>query len=683
MLKLNPKIQRIPFAGTPKQPILDSKGNPTSFQRKVVVVSKTPVEEKTRLPHEFNPPKRWSDQQDQKNFQSPFFINKLTPLNKVDATTRKWIRNASDERAAQEGYRFNERKGQFTVNWVEKNCVLYEGERGGYNIDVDDWQYEYFMQVFGWQVWSVKYGQWIRRFRTVSVWIPKKNAKSPTLAATGLYLLIGDGERGQKCYSVARDGGQALIAHQHAMEMVWASPILDRECKINATTGTIVHKPTRSQYKVVKGENKKSTEGFNGSLLVDETHVVDQELIDRIKRAGISRKEPLHIEASTAGDSIDGYGSNRYAYGQLVAKAIDANGEGHFNPRHYFLDFSVDQTIGLEKLSDPKIVVSIARRCNPTLGRIVEEEELMADWLESSQSVTGLRKFAMYRLNLWTAAGANWIEMQDWLDCGKQYTLKQLQQFPCLGGLDLSKTRDMTAFTLMFAVPHKKLGILPHTWTWLWWPEKTAAQYKAKINIHEMAINGKYPKEPYITLFKGKAINYKLLADHLDWVKDTFDLRGVGYDPYNSDELMRTLYSDYGWNEEMMVPIKQNHQWMGPPTKELERIILRKELRHNQNRILNWQFGHAVTESDKRSNYIVAKPEPNDYRKVDGIISLILSLCMFQNDESIRTAYSEAESILLYAAKSRDAYGPQDSHKREEAYREAIKQIAEILQTRG
>src|SRR3990167_10032306 len=211
-------------------------------------VDSSPQEEPCHISY----PQRWSNLYESKQ---SFFINKLTPWKGVPSETRRWIRNASDERAAQEGMRVSEERGQYVVNWVQNHCVLYEGSRAGEYIDIDDWQYEFFMQLFGWLVQNEELAErrkldtcWIRRFTQASIWIAKKNAKSPTLAATGLYTLCGDGEKGNKCYSVARDGNQALISHTHAMMMVEYSPELSSVCTIKKTNYSITHNPTNSVY---------------------------------------------------------------------------------------------------------------------------------------------------------------------------------------------------------------------------------------------------------------------------------------------------------------------------------------------------------------------------------------------------------------------------------------------------
>lgn len=602
-----------------------------------IVTTADPPPRETDAPSQA--PERWLAARDQGVYQPPFYIAKSKLLSSVDPLTRRWIRNASDERAASEGYRFSEKKGQFVVDWIQRYCVLYEGEERwvGKPMEVEDWQYEYFMQFFGWQQYSEEYGRWIRRFTVGSVWIPKKNGKSPTLAATGLYMLGGDGEHGQKCYSVARDGKQAMIAHQHAIEMVKASEPLSEVCKINASTGTITFVPTRSRYFVVSGENKKSTEGFNGSLFVDETHVVDQQLMDRLKRAGISRSEPVHIEMSTAGDSVDGYGFNRYEYAMSVAKC---ERDQDYNPNLYFLDFSVPQDTPIEKLRNEEYVIRIGKLCNPTLGRVLTHRGFKQDWLESIQSLTELRKFAMYRLNLWTTAGANWIELEDWKACRRSYQLKQLREFPCVGGLDLSKTRDLTSLTLMWAVPCPVFGVRPYTWTWQWIPEETAKRYATKVDFHRWT--------DHLLIVPGKTIDYELVAQRLNWVVEHFDCHGIAYDSYYSKRLMDILYQQHGWTEEMMTPIRQNMPTLAPATAELERLILRQEIVHNGNPVMSWQFGHCRVKEDGMGNKMPMKPTKDDYRKIDGIASLVNATALYYNDETIQAG--RTDSILLYPA---------------------------------
>src|SRR5215831_7504542 len=224
----------------------------------------------------------------------------------MDRATKKWIRNASDEKAAQSGCRFDESRGRFVVEWIERYCRLYEGEWAGQAMKLTDWQLDCTLRLFGWVRQSKKWKRLVRRFRAASIWVAKKNKKSPTLAAWGLYLLCGDGEPGQKIFLGAKDGRQARdIAGKHAVEMMLASQDLREECRLNRTTMQITHLPTKSLMIPLASSNarhQQSKEGLNGSVLIDECHVVDRDFVRRISRAGISRSEPLQLEVSTAGN---------------------------------------------------------------------------------------------------------------------------------------------------------------------------------------------------------------------------------------------------------------------------------------------------------------------------------------------------------------------------------------------
>lgn len=618
-------------------------------------------------------PKRWHRLYDE---VVNFYIAKMTPTCCLPKSTIRWCRNSSDERAAQEGMRFNEDQGQWVIDWTQRHCILYEGSAANTPLICDDWQFEYYMQLFGWQRFSQEiserrgYEAWVRRFTEAGIWIAKKNAKSPTLAATGLFMFVGEGEQGQHCYSVAKDGGQALISHTHVMEMVRNSPNFSDPkspmfCKIKMTDYSIHHRASKSTYTIVHASNTrtaKAREGLNGSKFVDEVHVVDREQMDRVKRSGISREEPLSVEMSTAGNTPDGYGYERYEYGQKVS---NPQRDEDYNPRFLFIDFSINQKATLSQLRDEGFVRSIAPICNPTLGRILYQDEFMADWKDSLPSDTELRKFAMYRLNLWLKDSASWVELTDWLNCAisplqeeiknnegeeRQYTLEDLKDYPCVAGLDMSIRKDMASLCLIFCVPDDHLGVRPYTWHWHWLPKETARAYSGKIDFACEDF------KEFINLIPERTITYERVALKLEWIRANFDLRWLGYDIFNAVPVMRMLIAEYGWDENIVLKVPQTMRVMGPITKEVESWIVTHTVHHANNLLLNWQFQHVALDNDKHGNYHVVKPESNDYRKVDGIVSMLIAAVALTADFNLWTR--DAGGILLYDRKEVDRDNP-------------------------
>jgi phage terminase large subunit-like protein len=196
----------------------------------------------------------------------------------------------------------------------ERAMIYAERFAGG---DPVDWQYECTMRCFGWVHHSDRWKREVRRFRKSLIGVAKKNKKTPTEASWGLYLLAGDGEQGQKVFLGAKDGTQAAIAADHAIAMVEASDELSAECKVNKNLRRITYGPTKSWMQPLSSSDsasQKAKEGLNGSMLVDEIHVVDEGFMQRTKRMGISRSEPLIAQFSTAGMNPEGYGKGQWDY---------------------------------------------------------------------------------------------------------------------------------------------------------------------------------------------------------------------------------------------------------------------------------------------------------------------------------------------------------------------------------
>ena len=261
-------------------------------------------------------------------------------LSAVDRLTRRWIRCRADEVAYERGARFNLEAASFMIWWVERHCRLYEGKEGPlvmmsvadqpewevppvfdwsyeafrklYERRCDwhlnmfqadehlDWQYEAHMRIYGWQIFSEFHGRNIRRFRDVSIFISKKNKKSPTMAANAMYLTLGDGEQGAKTFLLSKTGKQVREnACRHVYEMFKRSPLIHGESKFNLNEMRLYHETTSSILQPLSSDTKRakeSNEGINGNTLVDEVHVVDQDTVNIVDRAGISRQEPLHME---------------------------------------------------------------------------------------------------------------------------------------------------------------------------------------------------------------------------------------------------------------------------------------------------------------------------------------------------------------------------------------------------
>lgn len=551
---------------------------------------------------------------------------------RIDRETKNWIRNASDERAAANGCRFDPERGQFVVDWCAKYLRLYEGEHAGEPFTMTDWQLEATMRLFGWIKYSERWSRHVRRFKRAGIWVPKKNKKSPTLAAWGLYLLCADGEMGQKVFFGAKDGSQAREnCGRHCVEMVSASEELLEECSINKSLMRITHEPTRSILQPISsGDSKtqKSKEGINGCVLIDETHVVDRSFMARVSRAGISRSEPLQIEVSTAGDDPESYGKTQYDWGKRVE-----SGE-QLDEQFFFLCYEAPQDLtDMDLAADPEKFGVLA---NPSWNHTVDPLEFREDYTRSTASLSDLSEFKMYRLNVWLTASNPAIRIEDWIACEEKFDERELIGKECYGGLDLSLKWDTTALVLWF--PWGKVDGV-ETYRMLskfWLPEETANRQRQKIRWHDWAAKG------HITLTDGDITDFPLVHAEIVKAAKTYKLVELAYDERFAEAFCQRLQDE----ERIPVsPFTQSAPNFNEPCETFESLIIDGRLRHSGNRVMDWQISQLTFKQGGLK--MPMKPKNNPLARIDGPVAAIMGLDSAILDGGSVSIYSTPGSLAL------------------------------------
>lgn len=521
----------------------------------------------------------------------------------TDKITKKWIQNAADEKAVADGCRIDEERGMHVIEFIQEHLRLYEGEYAGQPVHIMDWQYDLLMRLFGWVRFSEDWGREIRRFRVCSLWIPKKNGKSPTAAMVGLYLMAADGEQGQKVFSAAKDGKQAHIVHTHARMMVQQSPVLNNLCSVNRGTGVILYHPTNSTYQTLSGDNISGQEGLNGSVIIDETHVVDSRLAAVLEYMGASRAEPIRFEVSTAGNNPNGYGKRQWDYGEAVN-----NGEITDN-EFLYISYSAPQKANDSKCGKPEVW----EKANPSWGHTIKSEEFATSYQRARRSVSDFNTWKMYRLNVWSSSTNQWLRASDWKTCGVNYTLDDLEGEDCYIGLDLSKTRDMTAAVACFPQDDGTFRF----WPWFWLPEDTAER-----NNH-IAPYIQWNKDGHLDLTPGNVIDYSRVEATIVDISQRFNVLELAFDPMYAEELTQRVEDKTGVPR---VAFRQTIMHFAGPTAEFERLVISGGLQHPKNPILSWQAGHVEVKTDMNQNKRPVKPKSENHRKIDGVVAAIMAL---------------------------------------------------------
>lgn len=565
------------------------------------------------------------------------------PRHKTDAGTRgetlDWVRTPADERAIASGMRFDAERSAFACDWIESYCRLYEGDKAGQPMILLPYWREFASQLFGWVRWSEEWGGWVRRFVHAAAWLPKKQGKSPTCAAINLHLLAGDGEPGQKIYQAAKNGDQAKIAQRHAVEMVKQSPDLFADCKINNATLSITHLPTNSVLMILTGDDSrgaKAKEGLNGSVSFDEMHVVDREMFERVSRAGISRREPLVLSYSTAGDDPSSVGFERCQYGRQV------NAGTRDDPTFFHVEYAAP-----EGVTDAEIdahLDELGRTANPGWGALIKPTEFRADWQRSKGKPREVSRFKQYRLNVWVGSTNQWLDLAGWELGGDRYALADLAGRDCYAALDLSRTRDMTAAVLAFPWPEDGPEAV-RLWPMFWLPRETALDRSHLFPFISWAQAG------HVTLTDGAVVDYSVVkADIREAINDnSLNVLNLFYDPHYANEITQQLREGEGPVAGAVAErtaFNQSLMYFTGPAKEFERRVSAGLIRHPNNQVLNWQVGHCEVWSDRNQNIRPVKPHPNSGKAVDGVVCAVMTFAGLCGPAAYRAAYSPRFMVI-------------------------------------
>ena len=126
-----------------------------------------------------------------------------------------------------------------------------------------------------------------------------------------------------------------------------------------------------------------------------------------------------------------------------------------------------------------------------------------------------------------------------------------------------------------------------------------------------------------ITVTDGDVCDYDVVFRDLLELSEQYCVQEILYDPYNAEHLMQQ-FSEQTGIERKIFPQTVKH--FAEPTKEFERLITNRELKIKRNDCWRFQASVVTTKPDANNNIRPIKPGKDSAKKIDGIVSAIMSL---------------------------------------------------------
>jgi phage terminase large subunit-like protein len=417
-------------------------------------------------------------------------------------------------------WEFNEKKANKAIKFIENFCHHSEGRSDLLHLEL--WQKAIVSAIFGIMDKTTGY----RQFREVFIIVARKNGKTLFAAAIAAYMTYIDGEYGAKVYFLAPKLDQADLVYDAFYQIVQSDDELDSITKKRRSD--IYIKAFNTSVKKIAFNSKKS-DGFNPQLVVNdemEAWPGDQGLkqYEVMTSALGARKQPLIISIATAGYVNDGIFDELFKRATAFLKGNSR--EKRLLPFIYMID-DIEKWDSIEEL----------KKSNPNLGVSVSAEYYLEQIEIARNSISKKVEFMTKFCNIKQNSAVAWLDYWDVMKCVHEEKPLSLEDFKgcyCVGGIDLSRTTDLTAASIVI----NRDGI-NHIFTRFYMPQK---RYEVAINEDNTPYNI-YRDRGFLFISGENQVDYKDVYNWFIELVKVYKIKPlkIGYDRYSANYLVEDL----------------------------------------------------------------------------------------------------------------------------------------------
>lgn len=527
------------------------------------------------------------------------------------------------------------------IKWFHDKLRLNGGQFEGRPFKLHPSQAFRVGSLFGWK-WAET---GLRRFRRFYDEEGKGNGKSPLLAGIGIAMMVADGEPRAEVYAAAAKKDQAQVLFRDAVAMRDQSPELAKRIKPSGIDPVwqltyISTKGDKRFFKPISSDAAQS--GPRPSCaLCDEVHEhPNRDVMEMLERGFKFRRQPLLVMATNSGSDRKSVCWEEHEHAVKVAAGIIEDDTT--------LSFVCSLDEGDDWENDPSCWV----KANPLLDVTVTTDYLEGVVKQARQMPGKRNGIARLHFCEWTQSVNAAIKREAWVACRKDLDLPALIAggYPCYGGLDLSRTRDFTAFTLTWVLDATKDAERLASKTWFWTPADTL---KDRANT-DQAPYELWVDQAHIEAVPGQRLKYSWLAEALARLCAVYAPLEIGGDQYGLEQLQEHLSADgvslpitihpQGFQKRIIDRDKEAPEgeqelylWMPHSINMFENALYEQRMEIDPNPMLDL-CAASVVYAENRTGHRMFDKE-NAFGRIDGMVSTAMSvgiaLCRQRPEENL------------------------------------------------
>lgn len=498
---------------------------------------------------------------------------------------------------------YDPKKARRAISFIETFCRHHEGALAPNLITLELFQKAAIAVIFG---IVDKDGR--RQFREALLLEGKKNGKTLLASAIAAYMTFADNEYGAEIYFTATKLQQASLCYNAFIQTVEKEPELKRLAKKRRSD--IYIESTNTTVKPI-AFNEKTSDGISPQAAIcDEASswpgAKGLRFYENLTSASAARTQPLILTITTSGYENDGI------FDELMKRAtavlLGSSKETRFAPFLYMID-DVDKWNDINEL----------KKSMPNLGVSVSVDYMLEQIRIAEGSLSKKAEFLVKFCNIKQNFASAWLDFRtvERATTEKPLRIEDFRECYCVGGIDLSKTIDLTSACVMI----ERDGRL-YTFSRFWMPRERlqAAIEEEKVPYDQMIKRG------FLYLSGENRIDWH---DVFDWFQEllneyhVYPLK-VGYDRYSAIELVQAMSS---------VGFHMDDVWQGsnltPVIHEMEGMMKDGVICIGNNSLLQSHLLNVALKTDAES--VRVKPVKISKRAhIDGAAAVIDALTVRQ-----------------------------------------------------
>jgi phage terminase large subunit-like protein len=478
-------------------------------------------------------------------------------------------------------------RGEKVCAFIERFCIVPEGKSVGQSIKLMSFQRDFILAIYDNPQGTS------RAYLSVA----RKNGKSALIAGILLAHIVGpEARQNSQIISGARSRDQASLVFRLAEKMVRLSPKLSSLVKIIPSQKSLIGLALNVEYKAISAE-AGTAHGLSPVLVIlDEVGQVrgqQDAFIEAIETAQGAHDDPLLIAISTQAATD----------GDLFSIWLDdaKNAKDKRIISHVYTAPEDCEVMDREAW----------KAANPAMGVFRSLTDIEDFAKQAARLPAKENSFRWLYLNQRIEASSPFLNRSEWEANNDEPEIEPGDI--CHAGLDLSASRDLTAFVLVFP-KGDGFHVVPQFFL-----PSDGIRDKAKL---DKVPYDTWADQGFLTLIDGPVIIPAVVAQAVADAAETYNIQNLAYDRWRINDFKRELES-IGANIPM-APFGQGFKDMAPAIDKLERLVAERKLRHGGHPIMNMCAAGAVAERDPAGNRKLNKAKSSS--RIDGMVALAMAL---------------------------------------------------------